>query len=524
MGFVSILNPDGKPEMQVAAPSFFVDLNLDQVVKQIQGMTAMPVENMFYQMPDTRQGEAYRRGVYGDVKKTAVYEALSKFMDMQEHWMEAKDAKSKVERAEQAWVWHIQEVSRYCSLFTALYEELCGQEMDSEGMQSFCTYLAEQVKSELFQEMKAQAQKMFAHIEGFQIRLECTGDMVYVSRGQVEGSYQKFLRKHFGEENLKMKSPFVGREDLTYLESEILSQVAREEKVFFRQAKNFYETYLNYEDPSLVLFGQEIAYYLSYCMFQRNMEKKGFAFVTPTVHADKDMSALGLYDLALALANQSIGKEVVSNDFVYTAGEKFLVVTGPNQGGKTTFARSLGQLVYLSKMGFDVPATAANVHEFSTILTHFSVEESVETGRGKLMEELVRLKPMMEVHVTNAFVVINELFTTAANYDACIMGKKVLEHFIGSDCRGIYVTHLKELSECHPGVVSMRAMVDEDRVQNFKIHRSPADDSVCAMNQVNKYLLTYEQLRTRLCLDGSKNQDGNKRPDAEVGQQVGGQK
>ena len=222
--------------------------------------------------------------------------------------------------------------------------------------------------------------------------------------------------------------------------------------------------------------------------------------MTPTTDAKKDMSALGLYDLALAFANQKVDKAVVSNDFLYTGEENFLVVTGPNQGGKTTFARSLGQLVYLTKMGFDVPATAANVHGFSTILTHFSVEESVETGRGKLMDELVRLKPMMEAHVTNAFVVINELFTTAANYDACIMGKKVLEHFIGADCRGIYVTHLKELTTAHPGVVSMRAMVDSDNIQSFKICRSQADDSVCAMNQVNKYRLTYEQLQVRLGL------------------------
>jgi len=518
MGFISILNPEGKPETQMTMPSFFEDLNLDRIVKQIQSMTTCPVEKYFYQLPDTAEGEAYRRGVYGDVKKTAVYETLSKFMDMQEGWLEAKEAKSKVERAEQAWVWHVQEVSRYCKLFETIYEGLSFQEMISDGMKAFVAYLAHFVKAEDFLEMKQMAEELFAHMEGFQICLEVTGDQVYVSRRQVEGNYQNFLRTHFGEVDVTMKSPFVGREDLTSLESEILDQVARAEKPFFRQAKEFYEKYKDYEDQTLTLFGQEISYYLSYHMFQKYMEKKGFAFVTPTVDMAKDMGAFGLYDLALALANSGMGKEVVSNDFVYTSGENFLVVTGPNQGGKTTFARSLGQLVYLSKMGFDVPATAANVHEFSTILTHFSVEESVETGRGKLMDELVRLKPMMEEHVTNAFVVINELFTTAANYDACIMGRKVLEHFIGSDCRGIYVTHLKELTTVHQSVVSMRAMTDEDRVQNYKICRSEADDSVCAQNQVNKYKLTYEQLKTRLGL-----REGDDRVVMEE-QQVGGQK
>lgn len=500
MGFVSILNPMLKPETEMVTPSFFVDLNLDQIVKQIQRMIAFPVEKYFYCLPDTREGEAYRRGVYGDVKKPEVYEALVRFLGMQEAWSEAKEAKSRMEREEQTWVWHIQEVSKYCDLFTALYEALRGREMSSEGMQEFYAYLAKEVESEAFQDMKREAADLFAYVKELHVRLECTGDMIYVSRGQVEGSYQRFLQANFGETNLTMKSPFSGRDDLTNLEGAILEQVAREEKPFFKKAKAFFISHTDYEDQLLVRFGQEISYYLSYCMFQRFMESKGFVFASPTTDAKKDMGALGLYDLALAFANQKVEKPVVSNDFLYTGEENFLVVTGPNQGGKTTFARSLGQLVYLTKMGFDVPATAANVHEFSTILTHFSVEESVETGRGKLMDELVRLKPMMEAHVTNAFVVINELFTTAANYDACIMGKKVLEHFIGADCRGIYVTHLKELTTAHPGAVSMRAMVDNDNIQSFKICRSQADDSVCAMNQVNKYRLTYEQLQVRLGL------------------------
>ena len=48
MGFVSILNPEVKPETEVFAPSFFVDLNLDQIVKEIQSRMEVPVEKLFY--------------------------------------------------------------------------------------------------------------------------------------------------------------------------------------------------------------------------------------------------------------------------------------------------------------------------------------------------------------------------------------------------------------------------------------------------------------------------------------------
>ena len=173
-------------------------------------------------------------------------------------------------------------------------------------------------------------------------------------------------------------------------------------------------------------------------------------------------------------------------------------MTGPNQGGKTTFARSLGQLVYFTKMGLDVPAASAKVPYFPDIQSHFSVEESAETGYGKLKEELTRLSPMMYENKRGTFVVVNELFTTAASYDALIMGKRVLKHFVELDCMGIYVTHLKELADEQEGVVSLRAMLDENRMQTFEIRRGEAEDTPCAEDLVNKHQLTYTQLKERL--------------------------
>ncbi len=242
----------------------------------------------------------------------------------------------------------------------------------------------------------------------------------------------------------------------------------------------------------------EIRFYLSYAGLQREMEEKGFAFAVPASADDRPMEAEGLYDLALACVLVKKNRKVVANDFRYGEGESFFVLTGPNQGGKTTFARSLGQLVYFARIGLDVPAAEANVPFFKDIQSHFSVEESVETGRGKLKEELERLAPMMEEKRHGTFVVINELFTTAANCDALVMGRRVLEHFIRLGCAGIYVTHLKELAEAHENAVSLRALLDENRVPTYVIRRGEAEDVPCAENRVAKHRLTYEQLKERL--------------------------
>ena len=95
-------------------------------------------------------------------------------------------------------------------------------------------------------------------------------------------------------------------------------------------------------------------------------------------------------------------------------------------------------------------------------------------------------------------MIINELFTTAANYDACIMGKKVLKHFVDRECHGIYVTHLSELLEAQDRAVGLCARLDDKGVQTFKIERAVMEYTNCAANQVKKYGLTYEKLKERL--------------------------
>ena len=75
--------------------------------------------------------------------------------------------------------------------------------------------------------------------------------------------------------------------------------------------------------------------------------------------------------------------EVMTNDYRRTKAEKILVVSGPNQGGKTTFARAMGQLHYLAELGLPVPARQALVLHVNGISTHFErqeVQALVENG------------------------------------------------------------------------------------------------------------------------------------------------
>ena len=297
-----------------------------------------------------------------------------------------------------------------------------------------------------------------------------------------------------------ISSPFAANKTLGYLETEIVKMYRKVRPEFFRALAKFYKKFQKTIQPELYRVEEELQFYLVYSQFQTEMEGWGCEFCEPQVKPGDVFLVHQVYDLALARKNRRVEKDVVSNSVQYREGERFFVVTGPNQGGKTTFARSLGQLVYFAMMGLTVPAESAVLPYFEGLLTHFSVEESLESGRGRLKEELVRLAPMLKKEAGNRFVILNELFTTAATYDAFVMGQRVLRHFIEEGCLGVYVTHVSELAKAGDGVVSLVALADEQdhRKRTFRIIRKEAEGIGFAGDIVEKHRLSYEDLCKRL--------------------------
>lgn len=501
MKFLSILDMEESPEKERPRQVFLLDLNLYQIFEKINLYWGENLTSMYCYLPAGPSCEDYRREIYADIRQKTLYTILCDLTDQMKERREIFEKKSRVTLELQKQVWQLQEVACYCRIFRRLARQLETIPLKSKGMLSFRSYLQDYVSKDPFRDMEERSLRLIEKMSSFRMKLIYENDKVTVLAEEAEASYERFLQDRFPGQQLQMRSPFQADAGLTMLEQELIRAFQRRCPDFFQETEDFYTRYQEYAEEILLRFSSEIRYYLAFYRFQQKMEEKGYAFAAPSLDETQEISAEGLYDLALACTRGTTPDQIISNDFSFGKDERFFVLTGPNQGGKTTFARSLGQLVYFTKMGLNVPAFRANLHRFSRILTHFSVEESADTGRGRLKEELTRLAPMMEAkpHEENpCFVVINELFTTAANYDACIMGRRVLNHFIAQGCRGIYVTHLEELSQAHPQVVSLRALADEQGRRTFRILRSAEEGYAGADKLAEKHRLTYRQLKERL--------------------------
>lgn len=515
MGFESILDIK-EPNKGVTRPAFFLDLNIDQIIERATKGDRGVIQYFEY-FPLDEECVEYRRMVYRDICECGLYDALAAFNMAYNEYRDIENKKNSTRVDLQKPVWNFCGMVIYTGCLVNLLEALKAADLKSEGFKELAKYLEEYAGTQDFISMKEKSVKLKTALDALSVTADYENGRIIVSveNGTEEEKeksaeeddeqeernfrfYEEFLSGICATNEKEFVNPCASTDELTGFEQEIVKIVAKRNPDIFKEADKLYDEKNKYENTVFGRLADELRFYLSFYEFEEKMKKAGFAFTSPQKSEGERIAATGLYDLALACVNSEKGKPVISNDMSYEKGELFFVITGPNQGGKTTFARSLGQLVYFSKVGLDVPAKEASVMYFPDILTHFSVEESVETGRGKLMEELVRLSPMMKENPSDAFVVINELFTTAANYDAIIMGQNVLKHFLEQGCHGIYVTHLRELCDIDDRIVGLSAQLDENGKQNFKILKKAVDYEGCAKNQVEKYGLGYENLKKRL--------------------------
>ena len=487
-------------------PSFFADLNLDQVVASITaGRDEYDLTQFFYAPLRTVAAVEYRHEVFRDLEQDEVRAAVLAFADRMQRMRRFLGLANKQHYKYEKERWFLDAVAIYCDAVSSLARALVDLDLSSAGFRDLRDYVTSYTASERFTSLAAEARSVLEGLARVKYTVRIKGARVTVSTYQgerdysaeVESTFERFRQGNVDDHRFKL--PDSGSMD--HVEARIAELVARLYPGAFQALDDFCTRHGDFLDSAIARFDREVQFYLAYLEYTERLAAAGLAFCHPTVSEhSKASSAEKAFDIALAAKLASEGSAVVRNDFFLRGRERVLVVTGPNQGGKTTFARMFGQLHYLASLGLPVPARSARLFLPDRLFTHFEREEDITTLRGKLDDELVRLRDILEQATGDSVVILNEILTSTTLNDAIYLGTQVLKQIIELGSLAVCVTFVDELASLSEATVSMVATVapDDPAKRTYEIVRASADGRAYAWAIAEKYGLTSELLRRRI--------------------------
>ncbi len=217
----------------------------------------------------------------------------------------------------------------------------------------------------------------------------------------------------------------------------------------------------------------ELAFVVGACRLAEKVKDAGLpvCFPIPSDGAERTVfSAQQLVDAVLGLAEHA---PPVPNDLAPTTATLFLV-TGANQGGKSTFLRGIGLAQVMMQCGLFVTAASYENRVYDAIHTHFAREEDPGMNHGRLEEELARMDRILNRTTPHTMLLLNESFATTTERDGARIATGLLLALHEAGVTLFYVTHLYECAarlyaDNPPDTLFLRAERTETGVRPYRI-------------------------------------------------------
>ncbi len=437
------------------------DLNLDRIMDRItrQGYIRDTVARYITTPALDSRTIYYRQGVYKDFERLKdtfveeIFRTVNKTTNIDTS-RRGVGTQSKINVFEQ-----VKEAVNVTNQYFDLLNELCEQlrsnrnTFESEGLISLTEKVIAYVDSGEYKELRetvngiadslynSKALKVWVEFgSGLKASVATLCD---ISEKQImpEGLFSKLFSKDKGDANdfiLIKNIPDGITNDLENIKKEVLLHIKSILAAMSAGISRFFGD-----------LRTEVSFYMGMVKIIEKITELGMPVCMPTVSEDKRiMTAKGLYDMSMVFAlnkpkERMTEDDVVFNDLVMNEGD-MLIITGPNQGGKTTFLRAAGIAQVLMQCGAPVPAESFHSSISDIVYTHFPEEEDKDMKYGKLAEELARLREAFEVITGDSLVLLNDSFATTTTKEGSVIAVDITKAFAVLGCRVIFVSHLFE--------------------------------------------------------------------------------
>ena len=216
----------------------------------------------------------------------------------------------------------------------------------------------------------------------------------------------------------------------------------------------------------------ELAFYVGCLHLHESLDRKGAqtVFPAPADAVERRHSFNGLYDPCLAL---SLEQKVVTND-ANADHKELVIVTGANQGGKSTFLRAIGVSQLMMQCGMFVPAESFSANICHTLFTHYKREEDTAMKSGKFDEELSRMSEIVDQLRPDSMLLFSESFAATNDREGSQIARQIVCALLEKRIKIFFVTHLYEFAHdfydlTMANALFLRAERQSDGGRTFKL-------------------------------------------------------
>jgi DNA mismatch repair ATPase MutS len=209
--------------------------------------------------------------------------------------------------------------------------------------------------------------------------------------------------------------------------------------------------YVTLQSGFLAALSGDIAFYLAAVGLMTRLQNQGLPLCRPKI-APMEARVCDLHEaynlnLALYLMEQTQVKDRLIRNEVHMGDHgRILIVTGPNQGGKTTYTQMIGICHMLAQAGLWVPAAQADVSPVDGIYTHYPLEETLESATGRFGDEAQRLNRIFMQTTRYSLMLFNESLSSTSAGESLYIAQDIVRILRHMGVRAVFATHLHELA------------------------------------------------------------------------------
>ena len=263
------------------------------------------------------------------------------------------------------------------------------------------------------------------------------------------------------------------REMTTPTEEMLEAELTYNQKIFLQM---LYRMTLDLDD-----LYQDLVFYLGALDVCTQMAARQVPLCIPAILPAGSKGFRTRYMMNPVLAALRPEKKPVGNDVSFDEGGEIFLLTGINQGGKTTFLRTVGSVQLLFQLGWPVPAREAAIAIVDKIVPVFSHEEDTALEHGKLGQELETMRDGMDQATPQSLLLCNEPITGTSPMENLYLSRLVLSSCKVNGFKGIWVTHLYDLAS---GADEMNRTLPGSKISSLVARAEKHGDSVEATYRI----------------------------------------